>query len=200
MAQSRRLVSLAVVGMLLLASSPLAALISFASGQKVPVVRGDTFKIRTQLGQVALCDGSVRLLPGAYDVEIVSKGDGSVRASFFDKNGRKAGERAGVIFAIRQIPSVPGTNASDLRPPEPGSQKPDFRNVSPASPSIPPSPTPSPSPTFTKLGFGPNSRSSFSQAGQKLELQILSKDETHVILIGLLLPAVQKVREAPVKP
>jgi len=200
MAQARRLVSLAVVGMLVLASSPLAAFMTFASGQKVPVVRGDTFKIRTQLGQVALCDGSVRLPPGAYEVEIVSKGDGSVRASFFDKDGRKAGERAGVIFAIRQIPSVPGTDPSDLRPPEPGSQTADFRNISPSLPSIPPSPTPPPSPTFTKLGFGPNSRSSFSQAGQKLELQILSKDETHVILIGLLLPAVQKVREAPVKP
>ena len=53
---------------------------------------------------------------------------------------------------------------------------------------------------FTKLGFGPNSRPSFSRQGQKLNLEIPSQDGTKGIQIGLQVPAVQKVREAAAKP
>jgi len=43
---------------------------------------------------------------------------------------------------------------------------------------------------FQTLGFQPASRTSFSQMGQKLNLEIASQDGSHGILIGLLLPAV----------
>ena len=179
----KALVAAAVAGPLLLATSPMSAntpILLQALVSNEGVIEG------IKLGQVALCDGSVRLEPGEYSLKIVSTGPGAVRASFFDKSGRKAGEAKGIIAVLKQ------SQAGALAAPQ-GQGKSAFAGGTSK-------PGESPSLTFSKLGFGPNSRASFSQAGQKLELQILSKDETHVILIGLLLPAVQKVREAPVKP
>jgi hypothetical protein len=166
-------------------ASPLGAftLIESNTNQKVLVARGDSFRVHVQLGQAALGDGSVKLQPGAYNVEIVSMGDGSVRASFFDQTGRKAGEAHGIIAIIRpaaNLPAIQSQGTKTLKQSQGTTAK-----VSPASPVR------EAALNFTTLGFGPNSRSSFSQQGLKLNLEIPSADGNRSVLIGLLLPAVQ---------
>jgi hypothetical protein len=102
-----------MVAAFLVIASPLGAftLIESNTNQKVLVARGDSFRVHVQLGQAALGDGSVKLQPGAYNVEIVSMGDGSVRASFFDQTGRKAGEAHGIIAIIRPAANLPASRA-----------------------------------------------------------------------------------------
>jgi hypothetical protein len=175
-----------MVAAFLVIASPLGAftLIESNTNQKVLVARGDTFRVHVQLGQLALGDGSVKLTPGGYNVEIVSMGDGSVRASFLDQTGRKAGEAHGIIAIIRpaaNVPAVQSQGTNSLKQ----SQGTNGLKVSPASPVR------EAALNFTTLGFGPNSRSSFSQQGLKLNLEIPSGDGSRAILIGLLLPAVQ---------
>jgi hypothetical protein len=163
---NRRVLSGAAAAFLVMAS-PLGAFTlieSVGNQQKVMVARGDTFRVvHVRLSQVALGDGSVKLQPGEYNVGFSSMGDGSVRASFFDLNGRKAGEAHGIIAVLRTAQS-------------PAS--------SPRDPAL----------HFAQLGFNGNSRSSFSQLGNKLNLEVLSSDGSRSILIGLLLPAVQNNR------
>lgn len=144
-----------VVTAALLAAPPLAA--------ALPMPQGQTFSTRVTLQQEAVCDGSVRFAPGAYKLQVVSMGDGSVRGSFFDMNGRKVCEAKGKMQIV--TPGPPNSHA-----------------------------------TFSSLGFGENSRSTFTPEGKSLKLQVFSQDGTNQILIGLLLPAVQKVREAANKP
>jgi hypothetical protein len=110
------------------------------------------FDVRVTLTQAVLCDGSVRLAPGAYDVHVKSAGDGSVRAGFF-QGGVKKGETRGII-AVRRA----------------GPEK---------------------SPSLASLGFSSNSPSSLRPDGQKLSLEI-GAPGSNQILIGLLVPAVQK--------
>jgi hypothetical protein len=186
----------AAVAAFLVLEAPLGAFTLVESNQKVPVARGDSFRAHLSLNQAALCDGSVKLKPGEYDVEIVSMGDGSVRSSFFDRSGRKAGQARGIIAVLKQGPASAappsgapaGGNAASMKIQPNAAQK-----VAPAAP------TEQLSLNFTKLGFGANSRASVSPQGQKLNLEIVSNDGSHGILIGLLLPAVQKVREAAIK-
>jgi len=141
-----------VAAFLVIASSLGAfTLIESNSNQKVLVARADTFRVHVQLAQVALCDGSVKLQPGGYNVEIFSMGDGSVRATFFDQTGRKAGEAHGIIAVLRPV-AAPATNLPAVQ-----SQGTNAQKVSPASPIR------EAALHFTALGFEPNSRSSFSQ-------------------------------------
>ena len=56
---------------------------------------GDAFKTRVTLSEAAKTPGGGMLAPGAYDVEIAALGGQEVRATFFDKTGRKAGEANG---------------------------------------------------------------------------------------------------------
>ena len=118
-------------------------------------------------------------------------GDGSVRASFFDQSGKTAGEANGIIAIIREAAAAP--NAAGAAPAV-QIQGAAAQKVAPGSPSG------QVALNFTKLGFGPNSRPSFSRQGQKLNLEIPSQDGTKGIQIGLQVPAVQKVREAAAKP
>ena len=163
---SRRVVSGVVVAFLVMAS-PLGAFTlieSVANQQKVRVARGDSFRVgHVRLAQLALGDGSVKLQPGEYNVDVSSMGDGSVHASFFDLHGRKAGEAHGIITVGKtaQSPALSAREAAIH---------------------------------FTPLGFNANSRSSFSQQGNKLNLEVLSTDGGHAILIGLLLPAIQSIK------
>lgn len=152
---------------LLASTAPLAAF--------TLVERGSTFDIHVNLQHAALCDGSVRLEPGTYKLQVTSTGELNVHGSFFDKTGRKAGEANGIIAVLRQ------SAASEQK-------------VQPAGPGA------AAALNFTKLGFGPNSKVNFKTEGQKLTLEITSHDGSHSILIGLLLPAVQKVREAAAAP
>jgi hypothetical protein len=179
-----------LVAALLVAAAPLGAFTLVESNQKVPVVKGDSFRVHARLLQAALGDGSVKLQPGEYDVQVLSMGDGSVRASFFDRTGRKSGEANGIIAVLKHAAAAPpaGSNVPAVQSQGAAAQK-----VAPASPPQ------QVAVNFTKLGFGPNSRSTFSQQGQKLNLEIFSQDGAHGVLISLLLPAVQKVRESPLK-
>jgi hypothetical protein len=175
-ASMRKPVALAVAA-LLATASPLAAF--------TLVEKNSSFATHVTLQQAALCDGSVKLAPGAYKVDIVSLADGSVRASFFDSTGRKAGEARGIAI-IRQGSA-----------PAPGSAQPGAAN---SVQKVQPAGSQASAPNFAAAGFGPNSRSTFHTEGQSLKLEIFSSDGSSSILIGLLLPAVQKVREAAAKP
>jgi hypothetical protein len=100
MTTTKRVLSLGLAA-ILVATAPLGAF-TLIELLVVQVPSGDSFRTHVRLSQVLLGDGSVRFLPGEYDVEVLSKGDGSVRASFFDKSGRKAGEASGVVAVLKQ--------------------------------------------------------------------------------------------------
>jgi len=173
---SRRVLS--GVAAFLVIASPLSAFVlieSVGNQQKVMVARGDSFRVvHVRLAQVALCDGSVKLQPGEYNVGVSSMGDGSVRASFFDLTGRKAGEANGIIAVLKTATPGHATNLPAVQSPASSVREAAIH--------------------FAPLGFNANSRSSFSQLGNKLNLEVLSTDGSHSILIGLLLPAVQNIR------
>ena len=170
-----RFVPTAAAGLLVLLTAPLAA-------THIPenqVRQGDTFTTRVVFTpqQPAAFTGGVRIAPGTYDVHIVSMGDGSVRASFFDKTGRKKGEANGIMI-VNGRPA--GANAI-VSPGPPGRQT-----------------------TLSSLGFQANSSASFRTEGSQLKLAIGGQGQNQ-ILIGLLLPAVQssavqKAREAAASP
>lgn len=173
---------------LLTTAAPLGAFTLVEANPKVVVPRGDAFNVQVTLPEAVLCKGTHLLSPRtSYRVEIMSLGDGSVRARFFDPAGQNAGEANGIIAVLRKgVPPAaaehaPG-DASAMHKVQPGGS-----NAEGAM-------------NFTKLGFGPNSPSKLSAEGQKRTLEIFSQDRAHGILIGLLLPAIQKVREAAAPP
>ncbi|HKB79689.1 MAG TPA: hypothetical protein VKH35_08240 [Thermoanaerobaculia bacterium] len=182
----------AMAAAVLATAAPLAAFVVIElipAQQRVHVMRGMTFRTQVRLAQAALCDGSVRLAPGMYNVEVFSLGDGSVRATFFDQTGRKAGEAKGIIAVLRQSANATALLPAVQKGPGPVGTKanpglPDARN-NPGPPDVAARTL-----NFQTLGFQPASRTSFSQMGQKLNLEIASQDGSHGILIGLLLPAV----------
>lgn len=136
------------------------------------VERGASFQKQVTFTQAVLCDGSVRLAPGTYKVQIASMGDGSVRASFFDSIGRKAGEANGIII----VNSRPA-----------GETK-----AAPGGPNAKNNPGPPERPaTFPALGFHANSPATFRMEGSQLKL-VVSGEGSNQILIGLLLPAVNQ--------
>lgn len=196
MTTTKRVLSLALAA-ILVATAPLGAF-TLIELLVVQVPGGDSFRTHVRLSQVLLGDGSVRFVPGEYDVEVLSKGDGSVRASFFDKTGRKAGEAGGVVAVLKQGQAA--LKQGEAAPPA-GAKVPAVQAPGAAAQKVAPSsPSGQAALNFTKLGFGPTSRSIIVQKGQKADLQIVSSDEKTQVLIGLLLPAVQKVREAAAKP
>ncbi|MGA7990892.1 MAG: hypothetical protein WCC53_05620 [Thermoanaerobaculia bacterium] len=180
---------------LLAATAPLTAF-TLVEANKVPVARGATFSVQVTLREAAAIDRSHQLSANApYRVDVFSMGDGSVRASFFDATGRKAGEANGIIAVLRR------GGASATGAPAPGENV-SVQKVQPAGSGE--------AANFAKLGFGPNSPSKLVSEGQRRNLEISSNDGSHGILIGLnlpavqkgnvQLPAVQKVREAASQP
>jgi hypothetical protein len=164
----KKLLALAAAA-LLVSAAPLAAF--------TLIERGSTFEITVRLQQAAFADGSAKLAPGEYKVKVSSLGDGSVHASFIDHNGKTAGESRGIIAVLRQGAASHGAGA----PGEANAQK-----VQPGGTEA--------TINFAKVGFNGQSKYAFRMEGQNLKLDISSNDGSLSILIGLLLPAVQKVR------
>jgi hypothetical protein len=168
----RRLLTSVLAALLLLSMAPMPAPIY------MNVPSGEVFATKVQFEQAALCDGSVRLEKGSYDVSVKSLGDGSVRATI-SGNGKTCqvtGKIKGHEGVVAPGGLQPGADVS-------------VQKVQPAGAA----------PSFTSLGFTPRSEFSFQKHGNQLNV-ILKGQGSNQILIGLLLPAVQKVREAANKP
>jgi hypothetical protein len=172
-----------VTAVLLLAVSPMPAPIF------MNIPNGQTLALRTKVefNQAVLCDGSVRLEPGLYDVSFKSLGDGSVRATISGngKTGHATGKVQGHEVVV-QGGLQPGA-AESVQKVQPGAANAQVGR----QPNAPPS--------FATMGFTPQSQASAQQQGAKLNL-VVNGQGSNQILIGLLLPAVQKVREAANKP
>ena len=83
----------AILASALLLTAPLgASLFDFEARSSLDV--------QVKLTQAAMCDGSVRLAPGVYDVHVTTTADGKVSAGFF-QGGVKRGEAHGII-AVRK--------------------------------------------------------------------------------------------------
>jgi hypothetical protein len=153
----------------------IAVLLSSAVASAMPtavetgpvVAAGQTFKKGVVLESAVLCDGSVRLEKGAYDVKFESLGNNKVRATFFQGGARK-GEANGII-AVGSSQALGG-----VRGPGPG-PAPGGKNAT----------------SFNDLGLHPTSAQAFQKQGDKLNL-VVGNQGSNQILIGLLLPAVQK--------
>ena len=174
-----------IAAVLLLAVSPMPAPIY------MNIPNGATLALRTKVEfkQAVLCDGSVRLEPGLYDVSFKSLGDGSVRATISGngKTGHATGKVQGHEVVV-QGGLQPGAAAS-VQKIQPGASNAAGQGGAQAN-------TP---PSFATMGFTPQSKASLQQQGNNLNV-IVNGQGSNQILIGLLLPAVQKVREAANKP
>ena len=86
-----------MVAAFLVIASPIVAftLIESNSNQKVLVARADTFRVHVQLAQVALCDGSVKLQPGAYNVEVRTEGRPQFERRIYVLSGKTLDLRPG---------------------------------------------------------------------------------------------------------
>lgn len=126
---------------------------------------GETLKTRVRLEQAVLCDGSVRLEAGFYDVNVRSWGDGNVQGTFTGNGktcqakGKVQGNEIVVQGGLRPIVVEGGK--------QPGA-----------------------APYFAPLGFTPQSHTSTQRQGNTLNV-IVNGQGANKILIGLLLPAVQ---------
>ena len=138
--------------------------------ETAPVVAaGQTFQKGVVLETAVLCDGSVRLEKGTYDVKFESLGKNKVRATFF-QGGAKKGEASGII-AINSAPSNRSTS----------------RYIGETEKNM----------SFNDLGLHPSSAHALQKQGDKLNL-VVGNQGSNQILIGLLLPAVQKGIIAPI--
>lgn len=156
------------------------------------IPNGATLALRTKVEfkQAVLCDGSVRLEPGSYDVSFKSLGDGSVRATISGngKTGHATGKVQGHEVVV-QGGLQPGAAVS-VQKVQPGATN-AAAGQGGAQANTPPS--------FATMGFTPQSQAVLQQQGNNLNV-IVNGQGSNQILIGLLLPAVQKVREAANKP
>ena len=175
-----------LTAVLLLAVSPMPAPIY------MNIPNGEMLALRSKVEfkQAVLCDGSVRLEPGVYDVSFKSLGDGSVRATISGngKTGHATGKVQGHEVVV-QGGLQPGA-AESAQKVQPGGANAVVVQGG-KQPNAPPS--------FATLGFTPQSETSSQQQGNTLNV-IVKGQGSNQILIGLLLPAVQKVREAANRP
>jgi hypothetical protein len=79
-----------------LAALALAVLAIAPQGAAAHFDRANTLDLQVKLTQPALCDGSVKLAPGTYDVHFTTSEDGAVSAAFF-QGGVKRGTARGTI-------------------------------------------------------------------------------------------------------
>jgi hypothetical protein len=169
----RNVLASALASLLVLAMSPMPAPIYM----NIPA--GETLKLSFDLPQAALCDGSVRVEKGQHEIQIRSMGDGTVRATinFASVNGDgKTCQATGKMRGHELVPAAP--NAAGAPNAKPNANTP---------------------PTFATLGFTPQIRPTTQVQGN--HLNVIAKGQgSNEILIGLLLPAVQKVREAAAAP
>jgi hypothetical protein len=184
--KTRPLLTSFLAAVLLLSMGPMPAPIY------MNIPNGQVLALRTkvQFQQAFLCDGSVRFEPGLYDVSFKSLGDGSVRATI-SGNG-KTGHATGKVQGhevVAQGGLEPGA-AESVQKIQPGAANAAATQGGKQA-SAPP--------TFATMGFTPQSQASLQQQGNKLNV-IVKGQGSNQILIGLLLPAVQKVREAANKP
>jgi hypothetical protein len=167
-----------LASVLLLAVSPMPAPIY------MNIPNGEMLALRSKVEfkQAVLCDGSVRLEPGHYDVSFKSLGDGSVRATISGngKTGHATGKVQGHEVVVQGGLQPGAAEAVQKIQPAPGAANAMIIH-------------------WSSLGFTPQSQASPQQQGDKLII-IVQGQGSNQILIGLLLPAVQKVREAANKP
>jgi hypothetical protein len=135
----------------------------------VVVQGGLQFQKTIVLNTPVLCDGSVRLEKGTYDVKFESLPGNKVHATFF-QGGTRKGEANGIIIVNGGSNQALGGSTGPGPGPGPGG-----KNAF----------------SFEDLGLHPSSAHAFQTQGQKLNL-VVNGQGTNQILIGLLLPAVQK--------
>ncbi len=138
-------------------STALSAAPTAVERSAVVVQGGLRFDKQIVLGQAFLCDGSVRLEKGTYDVKFESLPGNKVRATFF-QGGIRKGESQGIII-------IGGANAGPGGGPHTQAHR------------------------FGNVAFGPEY--GFQQGAGKMDLVVGGQGQNQ-ILIGLLLPAVQK--------
>jgi hypothetical protein len=142
-----------LLAVLVLSAASVVSAMPTAVERGVVVQGGLNFHKPITLNTAALCDGSVRLDKGSYDVTFQSLGNNKVRATFF-QGGMRKGEANGIVI-VNSAPSKRSTTS------------------------------------FEDLGLHPSSVHAFQQQGGKLNL-VVNGQGTNQILIGLLLPAVEK--------
>lgn len=175
----RPLLTSALASLLVLAMQPMPAPIYM----NIPA--GETLKTKISLPQAVLCDGSVRLEKGSYDVLVKSLGDGSVRATI-SGNG-KTGHATGKVLGhevVVQGGLQPGA-AESVQKVQPGAA-----NAIVVQGGKQPT-----APSFATMGFTAQRQAALQKQGGRLNL-VLKGQGSNQILIGLLLPAVQSAREA----
>ncbi len=164
----RPLLTSVLASLLLLSMGPMPAPIYM----NIPAGEMLRLGTRLELKNAVLCDGSVRLEPGSYDLHFKSMGDGSVHVTI-SGNGKTChatGKVQGHDGIIIQGGLQPGaTNAVVVQ----GGKQ------------------PSKAPSFATMGFTPQSQAIPQIQGNHLNV-IVNGQGTNQILIGLLLPAVQK--------
>jgi len=163
---------------------------SGAGGAHVPA--GETLRTKISLPQAALCDDGVRLEKGSYDASIKSMGDGSVRVTI-SGNG-KTGHVTGKVQGHEVVVEgglQPGA-AQSVQKVQPGAANSVVveggRQPSAANSVIIQG---GKQPSFASFGFTPQSQVSPQISGNRLNL-VIKGQGSNAILIGLLLPAVQK--------